>query len=84
MTLKVNGETRQDGNSKTMIFSVAEFVSHLSQLFTLFPGDVIATGTPPGVGLGIIPEPIFLKPGDVMELEIEGLGQQRQVLEADA
>jgi 2-keto-4-pentenoate hydratase/2-oxohepta-3-ene-1,7-dioic acid hydratase in catechol pathway len=83
MRLDVNGSRRQTGNTSTMIFSVAQIISHLSQLFTLQSGDVIATGTPPGVGLGAKPEPIFLKSGDVMELEIEGLGIQRQQIEAD-
>ena len=84
MRLDVNGTRRQTGNTSTMIFSVAQIISHLSQLFTLQPGDVIATGTPPGVGLGAKPEPIFLKPGDVVELEIDGLGVQRQEIGADA
>jgi 2-keto-4-pentenoate hydratase/2-oxohepta-3-ene-1,7-dioic acid hydratase in catechol pathway len=84
MTLDVNGERMQRGNTSTMIFSVAEIIEHLSGLFTLHPGDVIATGTPPGVGMGIKPEPRFLKVGDVMELEIEGLGRQRQEVRADA
>ena len=83
MSCDVNGERRQTGNTSTMIFTVAQIISHLSQLFTLHPGDVIATGTPPGVGLGIKPEPVFLKPGDVMELAIDGLGTQRQELAAD-
>ncbi len=83
MTLDVSGKRRQTGNTNTMIFTVAQIISHLSQLFTLHPGDVISTGTPPGVGLGIKPEPVFLKEGDVMELTIDGLGQQRQVVRAD-
>ena len=83
MRCDVNGERRQTGNTDTMIFTVAQIISHLSQLFTRHPGDVIATGTPPGVGMGIKPEPVFLKAGDVMELEIEGLGVQRQTLAAD-
>ena len=83
MTLDVNGERRQTGNTSTMIFTVAECISHLSQMFTLHPGDVISTGTPPGVGMGIKPEPVYLKEGDVMELEIEGLGRQRQEVRAD-
>jgi 2-keto-4-pentenoate hydratase/2-oxohepta-3-ene-1,7-dioic acid hydratase in catechol pathway len=61
-----------------MVFSVAKIVSHVSQYMTLLPGDIIATGTPPGVGLGIKPSPVFLKPGDVMTLTIQGLGEQRQ------
>lgn len=84
MWLDVNGERRQTGNSRTMIFSVAQIISHLSQLFTLHPGDVIATGTPPGVGLGIKPEPVFLKAGDIMELHIDGLGTQRQTVGMDS
>ena len=84
MTLDVNGKRMQTGNTATMIFSVAEIIEHLSQLFTLHPGDVITTGTPPGVGLGIKPEPVFLKEGDVMDLTIEGLGHQRQKVGQDA
>ncbi len=83
MSLNVNGKRMQTGNTSTMIFSVAEIIEHLSQLFTLHPGDVITTGTPPGVGLGMKP-PVFLKVGDVMELEIEGLGKQRQEVRQDA
>jgi 2-keto-4-pentenoate hydratase/2-oxohepta-3-ene-1,7-dioic acid hydratase in catechol pathway len=67
-----------------MIFTVAQIISHLSQLMTLHPGDVITTGTPPGVGMGMKPEPVYLKPGDVMELEISGLGKQRQTVRQDA
>ena len=78
MWLKVNGETRQNGSTATMIFGVKTLVSYISRFMTLMPGDVIPTGTPPGVGLGIKPTPIFLKGGDVMELGIEGLGTQRQ------
>ena len=84
MTLDVNGARRQNGNTATMIFSVAQIISHLSQLMTLHPGDVISTGTPPGVGMGIKPTPIYLTQGDVMELEISGLGQQRQMVGQDA
>ena len=83
MWLDVNGKRMQTGNTKTMIFTVAQVISHLSQLFTLHPGDVISTGTPPGVGMGIKPEPVYLKDGDVMELSIQGLGVQRQHLRAD-
>ena len=83
MTLDVNGVRRQTGNTRTMIFSVAQIISHLSQLFTLYPGDVISTGTPPGVGLGMKPDPVFLKDGDVMELWIDGLGTQRQTVKTD-
>ena len=84
MNCDVNGKRMQTGNTKTMIFTVAEIIEHLSQLFTLHPGDVITTGTPPGVGLGIKPEPIFLKKGDVMDLTIEGLGHQCQKVDQDA
>ena len=83
MTLDVNGKRFQNGNTSTMIFTVAEIIEHLSHLFTLHPGDVISTGTPPGVGLGVKPDPVFLKAGDVMELEIEGLGRQKQNVIAD-
>ncbi|WP_113265060.1 fumarylacetoacetate hydrolase family protein [Agrobacterium cavarae] len=76
--LDVDGVRRQTGNTNTMIFGVAHLVSYISQFMTLEPGDVIATGTPPGVGMGIKPEPVFLKLGQVMTLGIEGLGEQRQ------
>ncbi|MCV2886828.1 fumarylacetoacetate hydrolase family protein [Ruegeria aquimaris] len=82
MSLEVNGKRMQTGNTATMIFTVRQIISHLSQLFTLHPGDVISTGTPPGVGGGMKP-PTFLKAGDVMELRIEGLGIQRQEVRAD-
>ncbi len=78
MHLLVNGEQRQKGNTATMVFGVFELVRYLSQFMTLEPGDLISTGTPPGVGLGMKP-PQYLKAGDVCELEIEGLGKQRQV-----
>jgi 2,4-didehydro-3-deoxy-L-rhamnonate hydrolase len=78
MWLDVNGERMQTGNTRTMIFSVAKLVSHVSQYMTLLPGDIITTGTPPGVGMGKKPEPIWLKPGDVVTLGIQGLGEQRQ------
>lgn len=80
MWLDVNGKRMQTGNTKTMIFSAAKIVSYCSQFFTLMPGDVICTGTPPGVGLGMKPNPVFLRKGDVMTLGIEGLGEQRQVV----
>lgn len=83
MYLNVNGKRMQTGNTVTMIFTVAQIVSHLSQLCTLHPGDVISTGTPPGVGMGMKPKPKFLKDGDVMELSIEGLGVQRQKVKAE-
>jgi 2-keto-4-pentenoate hydratase/2-oxohepta-3-ene-1,7-dioic acid hydratase in catechol pathway len=84
MSLDVNGKRMQTGNTSTMIFSVAQIISHLSQLMTLHPGDIITTGTPPGVGMGIKPDPVYLKSGDVMELHISGLGQQRQTVRQDA
>lgn len=83
MYLDVNGKRMQTGNTATMIFTVAQIISHLSQLMTLHPGDVISTGTPPGVGMGIKPDPIYLKAGDTMELGIAGLGVQRQNVLAD-
>ncbi|PTE15843.1 fumarylacetoacetate hydrolase family protein [Pseudogemmobacter blasticus] len=83
MWLTVNGQTMQNGSTATMVYQVPFLVSYLSQFFTLHPGDVISTGTPPGVGMGMKP-PRYLKPGDVVELGIEGLGTQRQVCEADA
>src|SRR6188768_1066425 len=81
MWLDVNGQRMQTGNTKTMIFNVAKLVSYVSHFMTLEPGDVITTGTPPGVGLGMKP-PTYLKKGDVMTLGIEGLGEQRQVVTA--
>ena len=80
MWLSVNGKRMQDGSTRTMIFGVRQIVSYLSRYMTLQPGDVIATGTPSGVGMGQKPEPVWLKPGDVVELGIEGLGQQRQTV----
>ena len=78
MYLDLNGKRMQGGNTRTMIFSCAQIVSHVSQYMTLLPGDIITTGTPPGVGMGIKPNPVFLKPGDVMKLGIQGLGEQTQ------
>lgn len=83
MHLDVNGERKQTGTTSTMIFSVAKIISHLSHLFTLHPGDIISTGTPPGVGMGVKPNPVYLKEGDVMELGVEGLGTQRQQVKRD-
>ena len=80
--LSVNGSKKQDGSTKTMVYGAAFLVSYLSRFFTLHPGDIVMTGTPPGVGLGMKP-PQFLKPGDVVELGIDGLGQQRQDVVAD-
>jgi 2-keto-4-pentenoate hydratase/2-oxohepta-3-ene-1,7-dioic acid hydratase in catechol pathway len=78
MWLDLNGRRMQKGNTRTMIFGVAKLVSYVSQYMTLMPGDIITTGTPPGVGMGMKPEPVWLKPGDVMNLGIQGLGEQRQ------
>ena len=77
--LDLNGHRMQNGNTRTMIFSVAKVVSYVSQFMTLMPGDVITTGTPPGVGMGMKP-PVFLKNGDVLTLGVQGLGTQRQVV----
>ncbi|GAA0195875.1 fumarylacetoacetate hydrolase family protein [Actinomadura yumaensis] len=82
MWLDLNGKRMQTGNTRTMIFGVAEIVSYVSQFMTLEPGDLITTGTPPGVGLGQKPEPFYLKAGDVMELGIDNLGSQRQAVVA--
>ena len=82
MWLEVNGHRYQHGNTRTMIFGVATLVSYLSRFMTLEPGDLITTGTPPGVGMGIKPAPVFLKPGDVMRLGIAGLGEQQQTVHA--
>jgi len=82
MWLDVNGERRQTGSTKTMIRGAADLVSYLSQFMTLHPGDVISTGTPPGVGLGMKP-PTYLKAGDVVTLGIDGLGEQRQTMVDD-
>lgn len=78
--LDVNGQRFQTGNTRTMIFNVAQIVSYLSRFVTLEPGDLITTGTPPGVGMGVKPQPVFLKPGDHMHLGIQGLGEQRQTV----
>lgn len=77
MTLSVNGQTMQNGSTRTMVFQVPFLVSHISQFMTLMPGDVITTGTPPGVGMGMKP-PRYLKPGDSIRVEIQGLGVQNQ------
>ena len=78
MWLEVDGHRYQNGSTKTMIFTVRQIVSYVSQFMSLQPGDVISTGTPPGVGMGIKPEPVWLKPGNVMHLGVEGLGEQTQ------
>ncbi|MBN9047081.1 MAG: fumarylacetoacetate hydrolase family protein [Rhizobiales bacterium] len=82
MWLTVNGETMQDGSTRTMVYGVRHLVSYLSQFMSLQPGDIISTGTPPGVGMGMKP-PRYLKAGDVVELGIEGLGTQKQNVRAD-
>jgi 2,4-diketo-3-deoxy-L-fuconate hydrolase len=82
MWLDVNGKRFQTGNTKTMIFGAAFLVSYLSRFMTLYPGDLITTGTPPGVGMGVKPSPVYLKAGDVMTLGIDGLGTQRQQVHA--
>jgi len=82
MWLTVNGETRQKGSTATMVYGVAHLVSYLSQFMSLLPGDIISTGTPPGVGMGMKP-PTYLKAGDRIALGIEGLGEQNQVCVAD-
>jgi 2-keto-4-pentenoate hydratase/2-oxohepta-3-ene-1,7-dioic acid hydratase in catechol pathway len=76
--LDVNGKRMQTGNTRTMIFSCAQIIAHVSSYMTLMPGDILTTGTPPGVGMGVKPNPVFLKPGDVMTLGIRGLGEQKQ------
>jgi 2-keto-4-pentenoate hydratase/2-oxohepta-3-ene-1,7-dioic acid hydratase in catechol pathway len=81
MWLDLNGQRMQTGNTRTMVFGAAYLVSYISRFMTLLPGDVIATGTPPGVGLGKKP-PVYLKPGDVMTLGLKGLGEQRQEVRA--
>lgn len=82
MGLDVSGQVRQNGSTKTMIFPVAQIVSYLSRFMTLNPGDLIATGTPPGVGLGMKPQPVYLKAGDTMRVWIEKLGEQNQTVHA--
>jgi 2-keto-4-pentenoate hydratase/2-oxohepta-3-ene-1,7-dioic acid hydratase in catechol pathway len=81
MWLEVNGKRVQNGSTRTMIFGVAHLVSYISRFMTLYPGDLISTGTPPGVGLGMKP-PLYLKPGDEMRLGIQGLGEQHQTVHA--
>ena len=80
--LEVNGHRHQDGSTRTMVFGVAHLVSYISRFMTLYPGDLITTGTPPGVGMGHKPQPLFLKPGDKMRLGIDGLGEQNQTVHA--
>ncbi|WP_186073947.1 ureidoglycolate lyase [Burkholderia gladioli] len=80
--LEVDGHRYQDGSTRTMIFGVAEVIAYLSRCMSLQPGDVISTGTPPGVGMGVKPEPVYLKPGQTVRLGIDGLGEQRQLTRA--
>ena len=80
--LEVNGKRVQDGNTRTMVFGVANLVSYISRFMTLYPGDIISTGTPPGVGMGQKPSAVYLKPGDTMRLGIDGLGEQQQTVHA--
>ena len=82
MWLEVNGHRHQDGSTRTMVFGVAQLVSYISRFMTLYPGDLITTGTPPGVGMGHKPQPIYLRAGDKMRLSIEGLGEQNQTVHA--
>ena len=82
MWLEVNGHRHQNGSTRTMVFGVAQLVSYISRFMTLYPGDLITTGTPPGVGMGHKPQPIFLRAGDKMRLGIEGLGEQNQTVHA--
>ena len=83
MWLEVNGKRMQTGNTSTMIFGVPKLLSYLSYFVTLMPGDIVSTGTPPGVGMGIKPAPVFLKAGDTMRLGIDGLGEQKQAVTGD-
>ena len=78
MWLEVDGKRYQDGSTRTMVYKVPFLVHYLSQFMSLQPGDIISTGTPPGVGLGIKPNPVFLKAGQTMRLGIQGLGEQQQ------
>jgi ureidoglycolate lyase len=80
MWLDLNGKRMQTGNTNTMIFRIEKLISYLSYFVTLQPGDIISTGTPPGVGMGIKPDPVFLSVNDVMTLGIDGLGEQKQTV----
>jgi 2-keto-4-pentenoate hydratase/2-oxohepta-3-ene-1,7-dioic acid hydratase in catechol pathway len=82
MWLDLNGKRMQTGSTRTMIFNVAQIVSYVSRFMTLHAGDLITTGTPPGVGMGVKPSPVYLKSGDVMQLGIARLGEQRQTVHA--
>jgi 2-keto-4-pentenoate hydratase/2-oxohepta-3-ene-1,7-dioic acid hydratase in catechol pathway len=81
--LEVNGRRFQDGNTRTMIFSIGQVIAHITEMMTLVPGDIVTTGTPAGVGLGVKPNPVFLQVGDVMRLGIDGLGEQRLTVIAE-
>ena len=81
--LEVDGHRHQNGTTSTMVYGVAHLVTYLSQFFTLEPGDVISTGTPPGVGMGVKPNPVYLRPGQEVRLGVDGLGEQRQITVAD-
>lgn len=81
--LEVDGHRYQDGTTSTMVYGVAHLVAYLSQFFTLQPGDLISTGTPPGVGMGVKPHPVYLRPGQEVRLAVDGLGEQRQITVAD-
>jgi 2-keto-4-pentenoate hydratase/2-oxohepta-3-ene-1,7-dioic acid hydratase in catechol pathway len=81
--LEVDGQRMQDGSTATMIFGVAHLISYISRFMSLQPGDVIATGTPPGVGMGQKPAPVYLRPGQTLRLGVEGLGEQVQTTRAD-
>jgi len=80
MWLEVNGKRYQNGSTSTMVFKVPQIIAYVSRFMSLYPGDVISTGTPPGVGMGVKPEPVWLHRGDIMELGIEGLGSQKQTV----
>jgi 2-keto-4-pentenoate hydratase/2-oxohepta-3-ene-1,7-dioic acid hydratase in catechol pathway len=82
LSCSVNGEVKQSSNTSDMIFTVAQIVSTMSQYFTLRVGDIIATGTPEGVGMGMKPNPVFLKNGDIVETDVQGLGKQRLTVRA--
>jgi 2-keto-4-pentenoate hydratase/2-oxohepta-3-ene-1,7-dioic acid hydratase in catechol pathway len=82
MWLDISGKRTQTGSTRTMIFGVAHLVSYISRFMTLYPGDLITTGTPPGVGMGRKPTPVYLKPGDTMRLSVQGLGEQNQTVHA--
>ena len=84
MWLTVNGKKFQNSNTSNLVFKIPFLVHYLSQFMTLLPGDIISTGTPPGVGLGIKPDPIYIKPGDIIELGMDGLGSSKQVAKADS